>query len=250
MKFLRFYIIALTCSLYTFTIGIFSCKARKLIYTIAAYFGFSTKLKPVIPTQAYIEKSTINLFQFDSVDGNISLHELTIICSLVKQFNPRAIFEIGTFDGRTTLNMALNVDPATKIFTLDLPKDLADKTHYNLASFENVYVNKPRSGARFLDTAVSERITQLYGDSATFDFTAYNNQIDFVFIDGSHAYDYVKSDTIQAHKLLRGGKGILIWHDYGKWDGVTQFLNEKYATDALYKNLVFVDQTSLVYLVL
>ena len=84
------------------------------------------------------------------------------------------IVEIGTFDGRTTLNLAVNAPPHTQVFTLDLPPDAAPK--FDLAPGERVYVEKPRSGRRFLDAppewaAAARRITQLMGDSATFDWS-------------------------------------------------------------------------------
>ena len=71
-----------------------------------------------------------------------------------------------------------------------------------------------------------ERITQLYGDSASFDFSPWYGQMDFVFVDGAHAYNYVVNDTNIALKLLNPRGGIIIWHDYGVWKGVTRALNE------------------------
>ena len=46
-----------------------------------------------------------------------------------------------------------------------------------------------------------------------------------VFVDGSHAYDYVVADTDTALRLV-ANKGMVIWHDYGVWDGVTRALEE------------------------
>ena len=46
-----------------------------------------------------------------------------------------------------------------------------------------------------------------------------------VFVDGSHAYDYVIADTDTAFRLV-ADKGMVIWHDYGVWDGVTRALEE------------------------
>jgi predicted O-methyltransferase YrrM len=37
--------------------------------------------------------------------------------------------------------------------------------------------------------------------------------MDLIFIDGSHAYSYVMSDTEKALKMLKKG-GIVLWHDY------------------------------------
>lgn len=46
-----------------------------------------------------------------------------------------------------------------------------------------------------------------------------------IFVDGSHAYDYVMSDTREAIQMVTKG-GVIIWHDYGIWEGVTRALEE------------------------
>jgi hypothetical protein len=49
-----------------------------------------------------------------------------------------------------------------------------------------------------------------------------------VFVDGSHAYSYVKSDSERALALVRPG-GLVLWHDYSgpsHSPGVYQALNE------------------------
>jgi hypothetical protein len=62
-------------------------------------------------------------------------------------------------------------------------------------------------------------------------------------VDGSHAYDYVIADTATALGLV-ANKGVVIWHDYGVWDGVTRALEEIEASR--YLGLRHVRGTSLV----
>ena len=62
-------------------------------------------------------------------------------------------------------------------------------------------------------------------------------------MDGSHAYDYVVADTDTAIRLV-ANKGMVIWHDYGVWDGVTRALEEIEASRHL--GLRHVRGTSLV----
>ena len=57
-----------------------------------------------------------------------------------------------------------------------------------------------------------DRVTFLSSDSATFDESAYHGTIDLAFVDGAHSYEYVKSDSEKAWKMLRPG-GIIAWHD-------------------------------------
>lgn len=87
------------------------------------------------------------------------------------------------------------------------------------------------------------RVKQLFGDSADFDFSPY--EVDFVFVDGSHAYEYVMSDSRRALAMLRNGRGLVLWHDYGEWEGVTRALNELHERDVAFAGLRHVDGTTL-----
>jgi len=154
---------------------------------------------------------------------NTTEFELLSICALLKDNSGNAVFEIGTFDGRTTRAMAQNLlNNDGKIFTLNLPPNtehvdlVTDKVDVNLAS-------QVVSGERFLNTAQQKYIEQIWGDSSTFDFTAFTNKMDMVFIDGAHSKEYVQSDTNNAIKLIKQKGGIIIWHDAHLF-GVVKFL--------------------------
>jgi len=45
------------------------------------------------------------------------------------------------------------------------------------------------------------------------------------FVDCSHAYDYARTASESAMRLVKTG-GIVLWHDYGVWPSVTQALDE------------------------
>ncbi|MDP1722885.1 MAG: class I SAM-dependent methyltransferase [Candidatus Gottesmanbacteria bacterium] len=190
----------------------------------------------------------------EHADGNISAAELEIICQLIDYHKPLNIFEIGTFDGRTTVNLAHFSSPTSKVFTIDLPKEAMLTTKYPLYAGDEVvgpdslYVNKEETGTRYKNKKEREKIIQLYGDTATFDFSPYINQMDFVFIDGSHAKDYVRNDTEVAMKLLKDGSGVLLWHDYGVWKDVTVVLDSYFLNDIRFKNCRNIEGTSFVYL--
>jgi hypothetical protein len=49
--------------------------------------------------------------------------------------------------------------------------------------------------------------------------------MEMVFIDGSHSYSYVKSDTEAAFHML-SASGTILWHDYPGYPGVYAYLNE------------------------
>jgi hypothetical protein len=101
---------------------------------------------------------------------------------------------------------------------------------FALEEAERVLVEKPASGRHFVaaqraGVVAAARIHQLFGDSARFDWSPHLGKAGLVFVDGSHAYDYVIADSDTALRLI-AQKGIVIWHDYGVWEGVTRALDE------------------------
>jgi len=166
-------------------------------------------------------------------NGNVRLSELAVLSALASGLRDNdAIFEIGTFDGRTTLNLAAASPAGCRVYTLDLPPDV--DTAHALAPGERHMVEKAESGARirpYRDAGWSftEKIHALHGDSGVFDFSPYEGRCGLVFVDGSHARDYVLSDSRAALRMVREG-GVVLWHDYGIWPDVTETL-ESLATE-------------------
>lgn len=180
-------------------------------------------------------------------DGNVTEVELEYIARIALHSAPERIFEIGTFNGRTALHLAANTPPATRLITLDLPKSSMANTLLRIKSGERKFIDKDQPGEVFLNTPYAAKITQVLGDSAQFDYTPYDDTMDRVFIDGSHSYEYVLNDTEVAFKLLRNGKGVILWHDYG-WNEVIQALNEYHRADPRFKDLVHIEGTTLAFL--
>ena len=249
--FLRDYVFALFSCAYLFAVGFIFARNRFLILQICAHFGYGSRraLIPSIEISQIVPGDTpIQLTGTAARLGNIAFSEMACIAALIRHGDASAIFEIGTFDGRTTREMAACSRPDAKIFTLDLPREKISKTALPLAEGEEVYVDKNGSGEKFLGTAWEKKITQLYGDSATFDFIPYYDAMDFVFVDGSHAYEYVLHDVALAKKLLKKGSGTIVCHDYISWAGVTKALNELYRSSEEFSGLRHIKGTSLVVL--
>lgn len=203
---------------------------------------------PVAGWSSCVTPRWIRLIETAKANGNVRISELAVLAQCAKNISDNGnIFEIGTFDGRTTLNLALNQQGTGRVFTLDLPPEAPTK--FDVEKGERHFIDKPASGARYVARErelpeVVGRITQLYGDSASFDYAEYEGSCSLVFVDGSHAYDYAVADTRTAMKLIRPG-GVIIWHDYGIWKGVTEALNEIEEREQL--GLKSVRGTSLVY---
>jgi hypothetical protein len=178
-------------------------------------------------------------------DGNVNLAETAVLNALCRTYRPKTIFEIGTFDGRTTLNFALNSEAA--IHTLDLPAEDLDNSAVTGADIR--YVDKPVSGARFKtgpnkDLPCVGRITQHLGDSAKFDFSPWYGKADLIFVDGAHTHDFVLSDSEAAFKMLSPNGGVIVWHDYGVWPDVAEVI-DKISVDRPELNIVNIRNTSL-----
>lgn len=173
---------------------------------------------------------------------NTSAFELLSVCALLKDSNATTVFEIGTYDGRTTMAMALNLaNENSRIFTLNLP-DATQEVSLDTSKVDIQLASKVISGERFLNTPQQSIITQLWGDSATFDFSPYYNSVDFIFIDGAHSEHYVKNDTEKALQLIKKTGGVIVWHDAHLF-GVVKYLEPLVKQNKL--PLYFIENTTL-----
>ncbi|SMG41756.1 Methyltransferase domain-containing protein [Marivirga sericea] len=179
-----------------------------------------------------------------------SVLERVVLGALIKKQKPKKVFEIGTFRGFTCLAMAENAPENAEIYTLDLPPELSAK---NIA--EKYYKKSTSSGFHQMDKADIDRsvgilislykgknkISQLYDDSSKMNFSAFKGEIDFFFVDGCHAYDMAKKDTLTAWSCLSKG-GMIVWHDY-TWKSVRKAIKDA----KLNTSITYVKETSLAF---
>lgn len=140
---------------------------------------------------------------------NITPFELYLLSCLTLVRHPKRVFEIGTYDGATSFQLA-KLNPTTQIYTLNLPP--TPDQHFTI-------------GSRFLGTPQESQIVQLLGDSTKFDYSEYYGNMDMVFVDGAHEYDVVRSDSQHALRML-AQDGIIVWDDYINWKGVRRAVEE------------------------
>ena len=188
-----------------------------------------------------VESIPVTLVDYEDAHKEMmSYYELRTLCKIVRWKQPRVVFEIGTYLGETTLQLAVNSN--AEVYTLDLPP----RGH---RSYVGPKIRDPELdvypdylGIRFQNSPYAERIHQLYGDSQAYDFTPYYSTADLVLVDGCHHYEFVLRDTQNALKIIRPN-GIIVWHDYASYaPGVVQVLND-------FRNavpLVHIDGTSFV----
>jgi predicted O-methyltransferase YrrM len=140
---------------------------------------------------------------------NISPLELYLLGCITINWKPNQIFEIGTYDGATSLLFA-KCSPDSQVFTLDLPPQ--PNSHFKV-------------GSRYIGTPYESQIVQLYGDSTKFDYSPYLQQMDLIFVDGCHDFDFVRIDSMNALEMVRDG-GIIVWDDYLNYRGVKRAIEE------------------------
>ncbi len=250
-SFLKPYLLGAAGSAFLFVAGWTRPRHRAAIVELCHHFGYrhesreSVELQVVPLTQLVPGDSLIDVRAIDAVDGNVTERELIAICRLIRSAQPAKLFEIGTFDGRTTLNMAVNAAPGATVHTLDLPQSELPSAASRIHAHEIVYADKAQSGERYRGTEAESSIVQLYGDSGNFDFAEYYGTMDFVFIDGSHTFDYVVNDSLHALRMLKEAGGTIVWHDYGRWDGVTGALNQLRQKRPEFHSVVSVAGTTL-----
>ncbi|MEP6992105.1 MAG: class I SAM-dependent methyltransferase [bacterium] len=164
------------------------------------------------------------------VDGGTSDAEAWILAVLAKQ--ALCLFEFGTCTGKTAYLWARNAPAGARIVTITLAPD-------NLGAHQADAADDPRDVAYALresahtsflytDSDVAHKVEQLYGDSKALDTSSWTGCCDVVFIDGSHAYSYVMSDSEKALDMVRPG-GVVLWHDYAgprHSQGVYRAVNE------------------------
>jgi predicted O-methyltransferase YrrM len=215
---------------------------------------------PIIPRKPFIdmieEKGlddfvTINFKCLKYVSGNISMTELFYIVMTISLFKPKHIMEFGTYNGRTTLNMAINYEDAT-ITTVDLPRNKKNRTKFPLEDKGNLreldetgYVGNKDKLWKGQHPDVINRIKLIWEDTARLQFNKYENKVNFLFIDASHSYENCRNDSYNAHQMM-APHGIIYWHDYAGWPGVTEALNEYYLEEQKPEDMYWFNDTSIV----
>ena len=144
--------------------------------------------------------------------------DIALLRALAKRYAVKDYFEIGTWRGESVANLA---EVAEHCVTFNLPKN----------EIVNLTDNQQYADLHCFFSKDLKNVTQIFGNSMTFDFADHYGKYDMVFIDGDHHYDSVKKDTETAFKLLKDNRSIIVWHDYGldpetiRWDVLAAILD-------------------------
>lgn len=177
--------------------------------------------------------------------GGTSDTEAWILAVLAK--SARRIFELGTCTGKTTYLLAANAPPDARVVSLTLSPEqaaaLAAGRDDTAAALEAARQESRIERFYYEDLPEATKIEQLFGDSRAFDTGPHRGRYDLLFIDGSHAASYVRSDSAKALELVAPG-GVIVWHDYspampGVWNELNRLKDSGLA-------LCQIERTSLV----
>lgn len=224
MKNINYFIKIFKITIYLISRGIFDKILRNyIVLSFRNYLSNKSHIERIeVEKVTNWKNKNITLQDLSLSDGNASRLEILIIASLAKSLNDgENILEIGTFDGKTTINCANNL-LKSKIYTIDLPENdsenILDRNEEYLDYDKYLINNKVRSNKKFENF---NNIKQIYADSTKYDFS----QISFslVFIDGGHDFNTVKSDTENCIRYIKK-PGIILWHDYDVTNPVGLYL--------------------------
>jgi predicted O-methyltransferase YrrM len=145
----------------------------------------------------------VKIGKISFITGNSPINDYYNLIMLIRIFDVKKVFEIGTFMGTSAFNMANNLPEDGQVFTLNLPPE---HKIYQGMGIPKDFISKY--------TKDQKKITQLYGDSSQFEFSKYIGSFDMVFIDGDHTTEMVTNDTRKSLGLLKGKTSLMVWHDY------------------------------------
>jgi predicted O-methyltransferase YrrM len=158
---------------------------------------------------------------------SVTMEEACQLCVIERFLKARRVLEIGTYDGNTSLALAANLETGGAVVTVDLPPDFDLERQKPSLMYPDGFINlTPREqlGRQYRDHPLSNRVTQVYGDSAALDWSTLGGPFELVFIDGCHTAEYVRSDTLNALDHLAEG-GAIVWHDYGMIPEVSEVVD-------------------------
>lgn len=156
---------------------------------------------PVVQLDELFPNFSEKLDSFSFLGGGSLPTDLALLKSLCRQFENCSYFEIGTWRGESVFNVS---KVAKECYTLNLPP----------AEIIKLTNNSKYADAHFFFSKNLPNVTQLLGDSRTFDYAGLGKKFDVIFIDGNHHFDFVKSDTENVFQHLTHENSVIVWHDY------------------------------------
>lgn len=149
--------------------------------------------------------------------GGRAAADLLTLAAVTRLMQPKRVFEIGTFDGRTASVFLMNAPAEATVMSLDLPQDFhpPDRAEVEGMVHLDLELTQRRDLAKYVRVYhLEDRFRQILCDSLDFDPEPYRGSVDLGFVDGAHGYAFVKNDTEKMATMM-SESGLVFWHDYG-----------------------------------
>ena len=158
---------------------------------------------PVVQPESLFGDFNETVSPYAFLDGGSLPTDLALLKKLARTFPECHYFEIGTWRGESVANVA---EVASMCTTLNLSSK--EMSEMGLAQR---YIDLHGLYSRNLTN-----VTQLEGNTLTFDFQSLKKNFDLVFIDGDHHFEMVKNDTRKVFDHVVHDKTVVVWHDYAR----------------------------------
>lgn len=156
------------------------------------------------------------------VNGWFDKNEGALLFEIIKKTPQEiTIVEIGTAWGYTAALMAMT---GHKVITIDNYKDLNQSPAHPITHIQNTFLR-------------TLPIQFIKGESIEIAPLFINESIDILFIDTNHEYQSVKQDLENWLPKVKSN-GIVLFHDYGSWKGVTEAVDENIKEGKLIKQQI------------
>ena len=157
---------------------------------------------PVISMNQLIKADSVSLGPMTFLDGGSLPTDMMLLAGLAGEIKECTYFEIGTWRGESVSMVASR---AKECHTLCLTDD----------QMRTMGMHKNTIESHRLFSRELANVTQLRGDSRSFDYASLGKKFDLLFIDGDHHYDFILNDTRNLFTHLIHENSTVVWHDYG-----------------------------------
>jgi predicted O-methyltransferase YrrM len=151
------------------------------------------------------------------------------LLKIYKQLNPNKILEIGSLMGFSLKHFMKYSSENSTVISVDLPvRDFCGPMDFRVKEQEENYSIKwPLWAKEFKTKLYLIKGMSQWNETLEQVKKICENELDFLFIDGNHMYDYVKKDFEMYSPLVKKG-GIVALHDIAENEegGVFNFWNE------------------------
>jgi predicted O-methyltransferase YrrM len=158
------------------------------------------------------------LFFFDEnrINTDLTFQEKHRLMSLARKCSGSVYVEIGTYVGASACFIAAGIGKSagSKLYCIDtwLNESMTEGERDTFSEFK-------KNTAKYKNQIVPCR-----GKSQELAVT-FNNKIDFLFVDGDHSYEGVRTDVTSWFPKLNAG-ALVLFHDVGWAEGVQRVINE------------------------